>query len=118
MRRFQTHGRHDAGIERSFPRLDAYAPAIAGLQAGESVLGARRNQIVADGCLVAQEFVVDHDTYGVAADVFGTAVAFSVAIEACQRVGATGLQGAAQNVLDHLEQAYMMTYFPKGVVIR
>jgi|SRR5579863_2297801 len=93
--RLETHGRHDACLERPFPWLDAYAPPIAGLQSGKAELRARRNEVVPDGRLVAQEFVVDHDTHGMTPDVLRPAVTFSVTIETRQRVGTAGLQGSA-----------------------
>jgi hypothetical protein len=56
------------------------APAIAGEKAGEPVLGNWRQQVIADGTLVLQEFSGHHGTDSVPADVFGPGRAATVAI--------------------------------------
>ena len=82
-------------FEGSFPRFDANAPAVASFESGEAVFGAGRDQVVADGCLVVEEFVGHEDTNGVLADVVGAAIALAVAVETGERVDAAGLQDAA-----------------------
>ena len=108
---FQADGGADAGFEGFFPRFDADAPAVAGFKAWEAELGTGGDEVVADGGLVAEEFFVDEDADCVAAHVVGAGVAFSVAVETGERVGAAGLECAAENVFDHLYQGT-----PRGLV--
>jgi len=98
---FQAGRADDAGIVRFLPKLDADAPVVARFEAGEAVLGAGRNQIVADGRLMPQEFIAHLHANGVFARVVGAGVAFTIAIEAGERIGAAGLESSAENVFDH-----------------
>jgi len=95
VRSFQPHGRDDSGVEGFFPEFDTHAPLIARFQSGESELGARRNQIVADGSLVAEKFIVDQNANRVTAEIIGSGVTLSIAIKAGERIRAAGLQDTA-----------------------
>lgn len=75
-----------------------HAPAIAGNEPGEVVLGDRRGEVVADAALVLEEFGGDHGADGVAAPILGSGRAAPVPVEARQRVGAARLQRAAQHI--------------------
>jgi len=79
---FEADGRYDAGVIGKLPHLDANAPGIAGFEAGEAEFGVRRNQVVADGGLVAEKGVIDHDADAMASHILGTGVTFAIAIEA------------------------------------
>jgi hypothetical protein len=56
---------------------------VTGLETREAILWARRDQIVTDGLLVLQKFVSQVNANCVLADIFGSGVAFAVAIEPC-----------------------------------
>lgn len=98
---FKADGSHDACIEGALPGLDADAPAVAGFESGEAVLGVGGDEVVADGFLMAEEFIVHDDAYGVLAAVFGAGIAFAIAIEAGERICAAGLEDGAENVFYH-----------------
>ena len=74
------------------------APPVAGRQAGEAPLRTGRHEVVADAALVLEELGRDDDADGVAAPVLGPGRAVAVAVEAGQRVGAAGLELAAEHV--------------------
>ena len=69
-----------------------HAPAVAGVEAGEAVLGHRGAEVVADGTLVLEELGGHHGADGVAAAVVGTGSTASVPVEAGHGVHAAGLK--------------------------
>ena len=93
--------RVDASIERLLPQVDAYAPAVTCLEPREAELGVRRNQIVTDGRLMAQEVVVHDHANGMFADVVSSCVAFAVAVKAGKRIRTASLEHSSQDVLCH-----------------
>ncbi len=97
----KTRWTDDTRIIGFFPAFDTDAPMVARFQSWKAVFTARRDQIVTDRRLVPQKLVAELDTNGVLALVFGSRVAFPVAIKARERVGAAGLQCRAENVLNH-----------------
>jgi hypothetical protein len=99
--RFEADGGADSGVEGAFKRAHADAPAIAGFEAGETELGARSDEVIADGGLVEQELFIHQDAYGVFAEIVRPGVAFAVAIEACDGICATGLEDAAEYIFNH-----------------
>ncbi len=72
-----------------------HAPSIPGHEAREAVLRHRSAEIVANATLVFEELRGDHRADCVAAPILDSRPAAPVSIEACQRVGAAGLQFAA-----------------------
>ena len=95
-------GQDDAGgrarLVRLHPPDGDHAPPVARLETGEAVLGARRAQVVAEVLLHLQEVGGHHRAHGVPAQVVGAAPAAPVAVEAGHRLGAAGLQWAAEHV--------------------
>lgn len=91
MRGLEPDRRHDTGFERFLPRLDAHAPAVTRLQSGEAEFRVRCDEVIADGGLMTQELVCDKNADDVTAEIVESAVAFAVAIEAGQGIGAAGL---------------------------
>ena len=67
MRGFEADGRDDAGFVGLLPALDADAPTVAGLEAGEAVFGAGGDEVVADLHLVLQKLFGDDGAHGVLA---------------------------------------------------
>jgi hypothetical protein len=80
------------------PAGGTYAPAIAGFEAGESVLRHWGGKVVAEGLGGGEEWGVDDATDGVDAEVTGAGVAAAVAIEAGHGLAAAGGQGLAEHV--------------------
>ena len=75
-----------------------HTPAIPGHEAREAKLRPRSAEIVADSTLVLEELGGDHGADCVAAPILGSRPAAPVSIEASERVGAAGLQLAAQHI--------------------
>jgi hypothetical protein len=99
--RFEANGGADSGVEGAFEGAHADAPAVAGFEAGEAEFRARGDEIVAYGGLVEQELLIHQDAHGVLAEIVWPGVAFAVAIEACDRICATGLEDAAEYIFNH-----------------
>jgi hypothetical protein len=74
------------------------APAVAGLEAGESVLRHGGGEIVAERFGGGEEWGVDDATDGVDTEIVGAGVAAAVAVEAGHRLAATGGQRLAEYV--------------------
>ena len=74
-----------------------HAPAVAGHESGEAVLGHRGAEVVADGALVLEELGGDHRADGVAAAVLGAGSTAPVPVEAGHGVHAAGLKLLAQD---------------------
>ncbi len=101
MRGFETCGSDNTGIIRLLPTVDADAPMIARFQSAETVFWSGRDQVVTDGCLVLQEFIIHFDADRVLTRIFGTGVALTIAIETREWLRTAGLQDGAQNILNH-----------------
>ena len=106
MRGFEANRSHYASVKGPFPRSHANAPAVAGRQTGKAVFGARCNQVVTDGSLVAQEFVIHNHADCVLTVIVRTGVALTVTIETCNRIGTTSLKDSSQNVFNHTMSGY------------
>src|SRR4051812_24734867 len=74
------------------------APTVARHEPGEAELRHRCAEVVADAALVVEELGGHDGADGVAAEVFRSGVATAVAVEAGERVGAAGLEVAAQHI--------------------
>src|ERR1700756_3647630 len=98
MRGRQHHGRRATVVVSAKPVQRGNAPAVAGQEAREPVLGNRRQQVVADGTLVVQEFGGHYRTDGVPAEVFWTARATAVAVVAGERVCTAWFQRTAEHI--------------------
>jgi len=85
-------------LKRLLPARRAQTPAIAGLQAGETVIRHRRGQVVAGLLAERQEFLGHDNADGVTANVLGPGIATPVAKKAGHRVGGANVQNAAQYV--------------------
>src|SRR3979409_805586 len=80
---------HPAGgapprLERFPPRRRAYAPAIAGLEAGEAVFGGRRDQVIAPSARKLEKRPRHLRAHDMQPEVLRPGVAAAVAIEAGQ----------------------------------
>ena len=89
---FQHHGRCAAVGKGLFPPQGAHAPAVSGLEAFESVLGARRDQVVAALELLVQELHRHAGADDMAARVLRVGVAAAVSKPAGQWVVRAGHQ--------------------------
>ena len=88
----------DARIERFLPTGDAKAPVIAGVKAGEVVLGNGRREVVAAGAAEGEKVGGHLDADGVESDVAGASAAVTVTVEAGQRLEAARAKWLAENV--------------------
>jgi len=70
-------------------------PPVARNETGESILGHRSGQVVADLTLVVEKFFGDDRADRVTSDVFRACGAIAVPVEAGERVGAAWVQIAA-----------------------
>ena len=75
-----------------------HTPPIAGDKPRESIIGHRRDQVVADPPLVLEKLGCDDRADRVATQVLGTGIAAPITKEAGHRVGATGGERFAQDV--------------------
>ncbi len=103
---FEAHGCHDASIEGPLPWAHANAPAIPRFEAGETIFRMRRDQVIADGLLMAQELVIHDDADRMLAAVVRAGVALAVAIKAGDGIGAASLEDSSKYVFDHESQEY------------
>lgn len=92
------YGRGDPGEQRFLPTRGAYAPTVAGLQAGEIVVGHGRREVVAGGAAEGEELGGDLDTDRMATVVVGTGVAMAVAKKTGERIERAGLERATEDV--------------------
>lgn len=106
MRGFESNRRHYASVKGPFPRFHTNAPAVARLKARKAVFGARRDQVITDGSLVAQEFVIHNHTDRMLTGIIRTGVALTVTIETCNGIGTTSLKDGSQNVFNHTMSGY------------
>src|ERR1019366_4591805 len=86
------------GVQRLLPARGAQAPAVVGLQAGETELGHRRREVVALRLAERQELGGHHHADGVAADILAAGVAAAVAEEAGHWADRAGVELAAQHI--------------------
>src|SRR6056297_235988 len=98
IRCLQDHRRQHAILIRLQPPACTHSPAVSGLQAGESELGAWSAEIVAHRLLVFQKFLGDHRAYGVRSEVVRTGVGVPVAVKAGYRLQAANFQGLTEDV--------------------
>lgn len=94
----QYDGRCRPIVMSSQPVPRRHAPAIAGLQAWETVLRHRSAQVVADAALMAQELRRHHRAHGVTAGVLRTGIAATISVEAGDGIETARLEVAAQDV--------------------
>jgi hypothetical protein len=107
----QHHGGGAAVVVGAQPVQRGNAPAIAGQETGEPILGNRRQQVVTDGTLVLQERSCHYSADGVPADVLGPARTAAVAVVAGEWVGAARFQRTAQ----HVAIRHVFSIAPLGV---
>ena len=84
---------------RPQPIRRGHTPPVSGNETGESILGHRRAQVVADLTLVIEKFFSDNRANRVTSDVFHACGAITIPVEAGERVGAAWVQIAAEDVL-------------------
>lgn len=106
MRGFEANRRHHAGFKRPFPGFHANTPAVASLKAREAEFGTRRDQVITDGSLVAQELVIHNHADRMLTVIVRTGVALTVTIETCNGIGTTSLKDGSQNVFNHTMSGY------------
>ena len=102
MRRLQPHMRPDPRLVRLLPHLRANTPRIPRLQPRKSPLRPRRDQIVPNRRLMQQKLLRHRHAHMVLANVVRPGIALPVPIETSQRIRATSLQNATQNILHHI----------------
>jgi len=95
VRGLQHHGRGDACRERFFPAQRAEAPVVAGLEAWETELRARGDQVVAAAPGEFEELGGHAGADDVQAAVVLVGVAAAVAEEPCERIEGAGLEVGA-----------------------
>lgn len=81
-----------------FPCLGADAPPVARREAGEPVLGHRRDQIVPLGARELQEPLGDQAANGMQAPVVAVSIAAAIPVPSRQGVGRASLQLGPKNV--------------------
>ena len=96
---FEHHFRCGARIQGFLPPGGAEAPAVSGLESGETGLGAA--EVVADAPAELEELGRHPGAHHMGAQVIGTGVAAPVPVEAGERVEAARLQLLTENVLRH-----------------
>jgi hypothetical protein len=101
MGRFQVNGRGAAVLEGVFPAGNADAPFVAGLEAGETPFGTRRDEIVSIEHGKIEELLRDLDADGVLSNIFGAGAAVAIAVEASQRTAAATFQLGPEDVGRH-----------------
>src|SRR5690606_37941753 len=98
VRAFQDHARRHAVLVRLEPTGGAKAPAVARLQARETVLGHRRREVVAAEARELEELPRDPDADRMRAEILVARVAAAVAEEAGTGTLAAGLERLAEDV--------------------
>jgi hypothetical protein len=84
-----------------FPSGGAEAPLVAGVEAGETVIGHGGGEVVAVGFGEGEEVFGDAGADGVAAGVFGAGGTGAVAVETGEGVDGAGLEFGAEDVFVH-----------------
>jgi hypothetical protein len=111
VRRGEHHVRSGAIAMRKKPVGGGDTPPVAGHQSRELVVRHWRDEVVADGPLVPEKLSGDHCAYCVAPVILRSCSATSVAVEAGDRVGATGLQCPTHDVsIDHGPLSLMIRF--------
>ena len=95
---FEDDGAGCSGLLDLQPAGGADAPAVAGFEAGEAVLGHGGGEIVAEGFGGGEEGRIDDAADGVDAVVVGAGLAAAGAVEAGHRGAAAGVEGLAEDV--------------------
>ena len=98
MRGFQDHGRCHSCLQRFAPTHGAQTPAVPRIQPGKTVLGNRRDQVVARSLRKFQEFCCDPDADQVRAVVAGVGIAAAIAKVTGQRVVRARHKRGAENI--------------------
>jgi len=93
-----------ACFEGLLPALDAEAPAVAGYQTWEVVLGARGDEIIAHAPGEFEELVCHFDTDGVQPFVIGPRAAVAIAVKAGHGLAAAAAEFLAEDVGRHDEE--------------
>ena len=99
VRRVQPHLRRASGAARLLPAADTEAPRVAGLQAGEAVLGRGGGEVVPARGGELEELPRHYGADRVRAAITGVGAAAAIAEVPGDRVGAADGQGGPQNVL-------------------
>ena len=86
------HARRHTGFQSLLPSHGAQAPAVAGADAGESVLRHRRRKVVTLHLTERQKLGGCFDADQMQAEILGAGIAAPIAIEARQRRIAAGLK--------------------------
>ncbi len=92
---FENDLRGATGPQCLGPTLHAKTPAVAVLQAGKIVFGARRTQVVAARAGKLKEFGGHLDAHGVLSVIAGTGPAVPIAIKSGERLMAATFQFSA-----------------------
>ena len=99
---FVCRGQHDRSrhsvVVRSQPVRSGHTPSVAGPEAGKAILGHRCGEVVADATLMVEKLLRHDRADRMTAPIFRSCLARTVPVEAGERVGAAGLEVAAQNV--------------------
>ena len=98
VRRGQHHVRRRTVVMGTEPVGGGHAPPVAGTQSGEPVFGHRRGEIVANGSLVLEKLGGDDGANCVAPQILRSTRATTVAVEARNGIGTTGLQWPTHDV--------------------
>lgn len=92
------HRRRDVGIKRLLPARRAKTPPVPRPQTREAVVGGRCDQVVAARQRESQELVGDHRADDMQADIARAGAAAAVTKEAGDRIEATGLEFAPEDI--------------------
>ena len=95
---FEDDGAGGSGLLDLKPTSGTDAPAVAWFEAGESVLGHRSAEVVAEGFRGFEEGRVDDTADSVDAVVLGPGLAATGAVEAGHGLAATDVEGLAEDV--------------------
>ena len=95
---FQDNRAGRSGLLNLKPAGGTDAPAVAGLETRESVLGHGGDEVVAKGLGRGEEWGVHDAADGVDTEIVGAGVAATIAIEAGHRLTAAGLQRLAKDI--------------------
>lgn len=95
---FEEDGAGGSGLLDLEPAGGADAPAVAGFEAGEAVLGHGGGEVVAEGFGGGEERGVDDAADGVDAQVVGAGLAAAGAVEAGHGIAAADVEGLAEDV--------------------
>jgi hypothetical protein len=80
------------------PVRRGHTPAVAGREPGETVLGPRSYQVVADLILMLEERGCDHRAERVAPEVLGTRATAPIPVKTGEGIKAAGLKLSSQHI--------------------